>query len=59
MYGEGVTADSDVPEGFFIELREPTRICIKSTSGDYLIANKNGIFRLGDSDYENATKWEY
>ncbi|GLH06603.1 Protein singed [Gryllus bimaculatus] len=57
--GESVTADSDTPEGFFLELREPTRICIKSVGGEYLIANKNGNFRLGDTDYENATKWEY
>ncbi|KAK7861730.1 hypothetical protein R5R35_008703 [Gryllus longicercus] len=57
--GETVTADSDTPEGFFLELREPTRICIKSVGGEYLIANKNGNFRLGDTDYENATKWEY
>lgn len=56
---EGVSVESDVPEGFFIELREPTRICIKSVSGYYLSAGKNGMFRLGDGDYSNATKWEY
>ncbi|XP_023712701.1 protein singed [Cryptotermes secundus] len=57
--GESVTADSDTPEGFFLELRDPTRICIKSISGEYLVASKNGTFRLGDMDFENATKWEY
>lgn len=57
--GESVTADSDIPEGFFLELRDPTRICIKSVSGEYLVASKNGAFRLGDTDFENATKWEY
>jgi hypothetical protein len=57
--GESVTADTDVPEGFFLELRDPTRICIKSVSGEYLVASKNGAFRLGDPDFENATKWEY
>lgn len=56
---ECVTADSDVPEGFYLELREPTRICIKSIHGEYLTASKNGTFRLGDREYENATKWEY
>ncbi|KAL0278316.1 UNVERIFIED_CONTAM: hypothetical protein PYX00_000169 [Menopon gallinae] len=56
---ECVTADSDVPEGFYLELREPTRICIKSAHGEYLTASKNGTFRLGDREYENATKWEY
>ncbi|KAJ1527247.1 hypothetical protein ONE63_008772 [Megalurothrips usitatus] len=57
--GEGVCADSDAQEGFFLELREPTRICIKSVTGEYLVACKNGMFRLGDGSYENATKWEY
>jgi fascin 1/2 len=59
--GEEVNVDSDIPEGFFLELREPTRVCIKaaSPSGPYLSAGKNGGFRLGDPDYASATKWEY
>ncbi|XP_075232061.1 fascin domain-containing protein singed isoform X1 [Lycorma delicatula] len=58
---EGVTVDSDTPEGFFLELREPTRICLKAAgpSGCYLTAGKNGALRLGDSDVSSATKWEY
>ncbi|CAH1389345.1 unnamed protein product [Nezara viridula] len=58
---EGVTVESDTPEGFFLELREPTRICLKvaSPGGGYLSAGKNGAFRLGDQDYASATKWEY
>ena len=58
---ESITVDSDVPEGFFIELREPTKICIKTTnpSGEYLTAEKNGSFRLGDSSFQKATLWEY
>ncbi|XP_017770932.1 PREDICTED: protein singed [Nicrophorus vespilloides] len=56
---EGVTADSDVQEGFYLELREPTRLCIKSLQGNYLTASKNGVFRLGDTAIENATQWEY
>lgn len=58
---EGVNVDSDTPEGFFLELREPTRICIKSAGpgGYYLSAGKNGAFRYADSDYSTATKWEY
>lgn len=56
---ESVSAETDNPEGFYLELREPTRICIKSTNGSYLTANKNGAFRLGDSNVENATQWEY
>lgn len=56
---ETVTADSDTPEGFYLELREPTRLCIKTLSGNYLTSSKNGCFRLGDSSIENATQWEY
>jgi hypothetical protein len=56
---EGVTADSDTPEGFYLELREPTRLCIKTSNGNYLTAGKNGCFRLGDSSIDNATQWEY
>ncbi|XP_065338861.1 protein singed [Cloeon dipterum] len=57
--GESVQADTDTPEGFYIELRDPTRISIKGANGEYLQANKNGTFRLGDNDFETATKWEY
>lgn len=57
--GETVSAETDNPEGFYLELREPTRICIKGVSGHYLTANKNGAFRLGDTDVESATQWEY
>jgi hypothetical protein len=49
---EGVTADSDTPEGFYLELREPTRLCIKTSNGNYLTAGKNGCFRLGDSSID-------
>ncbi|XP_054282415.1 protein singed isoform X2 [Macrosteles quadrilineatus] len=58
---EGVHVDSDTPEGFFLELREPTRICIKAAgpSGCYLSAGKNGAFRLADTECQTATKWEY
>ncbi|XP_072746922.1 protein singed [Anoplolepis gracilipes] len=57
---EGVTVDSDMPsDGFYLELREPSRICIKCVDGRYLTAGKNGALRLGESDYESATKWEF
>lgn len=59
MDSESVTCDSDTPEGFYLELREPTRLCIKTATGNYLIANKNGCFRLGDTSIESATQWEY
>ncbi|XP_076257341.1 fascin domain-containing protein singed [Rhynchophorus ferrugineus] len=56
---ENVMVDSDTPVDFYLELREPTRLCIKTTSGNYLTAGKNGCFRLGDTSIENATQWEY
>lgn len=52
-------ADSEVPEGFFIELREATRMCIKNGSGQYIITEKNGGFKLGDADPARATLWEF
>ena len=52
-------ADSESPEGFFIELREATRMCIKNSSGQYIITEKNGGFKLGDTDPSRATLWEF
>jgi fascin 1/2 len=57
--GDEVTADGDIPHKFSIELKEPTRICIKTSAGHYLNAEKNGMFRVGDCNIENATKWEF
>lgn len=56
---EGITAESDTPEGFYLELREPIRLCIKTVNGNYLTANKNGAFYVGSTDIESATQWEY
>ncbi|CAH0564572.1 unnamed protein product [Brassicogethes aeneus] len=56
---ETINADSDTPEGFYLELREPTRLCIKSANGNYLAASKNGSFNLGGTSVETATQWEY
>lgn len=57
---EGVTVDSDIPsDGFYLELREPSRICIKCVDGRYLVAGKNGTLSLSETDYESATKWEF
>ncbi|XP_076041609.1 fascin domain-containing protein singed isoform X2 [Oratosquilla oratoria] len=57
--GDGVMADADAPEGFFIELREANRMAIKSTNGQYVVAEKNGGFRLSDTDPSRATLWEF
>lgn len=56
---ESVTADSDTPEGFYLELREPTRLSIKTINGNYLKASKNGAFHIGDTNIDSATQWEY
>ena len=42
-----------------MELREPTRMCIKDAQGTYLCAMKNGSFRFDTSDVERATHWEF
>ncbi|XP_047994891.1 protein singed [Leguminivora glycinivorella] len=58
--GESVTMDSDSPQGFHLELREPTRLAIRAAAGrEYLAAVKNGNFRLAGTDLSSATHWEY
>lgn len=57
---DSITVSADQPSlGFYLELREPSRICIKCTDGRYLTAGKNGAIRLGENDYTSATKWEF
>jgi len=55
----GIFADSDLPQGFYLELREPTRMCIKSAAGQYIMSKKNGGFSVDTSNAESATRWEY
>lgn len=58
--GDGsIIADSENPEPFYLELRDPTKMCIKNASGDYIIAEKNGVFRIGGPDPGSATQWDY
>ena len=52
-------ADGEAPEGFYIELREANRMCLKNTNGQYLVSEKNGGFKLGDTDSQRATLWEF
>ncbi|XP_054719506.1 protein singed-like [Uloborus diversus] len=54
-----ISVDSDVSQGFYIELREPSKLCIKTTDGNYIVAEKNGLFKVGGSASESATTWEY
>ncbi|XP_034830548.1 protein singed [Maniola hyperantus] len=57
---ESVTCDSDSPQPFHLELREPTRLAIRAASPKlYLAAAKNGNFRLASPDLAGATHWEY
>lgn len=57
---EGVSCDSDRPQGFHLELREPTRLAVRAAQGgSYLAAHKNGAFRLAGPDLASATLWEY
>ncbi|CAH2236495.1 jg21255 [Pararge aegeria aegeria] len=57
---EAVTCDSDSPQPFHLELREPTRLAIRAAAPPlYLAAAKNGNFRLASPDLAAATHWEY
>jgi len=58
-HDDGISCDAVVPQGFFLELREPTRMCLKSTGGQYVVSEKNGGFTIGTTDSEGATRWEY
>ena len=56
---DGVAAEADSPEGFYLELREPTRLCIKTAAGMYVNSEKNGGLKVGSGDQELATRWEF
>ena len=59
FHDDGLSADAENPVPYFIELRDPTRICIKTAQGRYINTDKNGGIKIGDSAPERATKWEY
>ena len=60
QFGDGgLTADSDTPHVFYLELRDPTRMCIKNGEGRYVNSEKNGTISLGNDDDLGATRWEY
>ncbi|XP_037523430.1 protein singed [Rhipicephalus sanguineus] len=54
-----ISVDSDDTCGFYVELREPSRLCLKTADGSYLNADKNGAFKAGAADPSQATLWEY
>jgi len=55
----GLTADSETPTDFYLELRDPTHMCIKNGEGRYVMSEKNGTISLGSTDEQGATRWEY
>jgi len=57
--GEGVSCNGDSPQSFHLEVREPTRMCIKDSEGSFLVSMKNGGFGLGTDEIESATRWDY
>lgn len=60
VVGDEISAEGDSPYKFYMELREPTKICIKSSNGCYINAEKNGVFRVtSETNVEKATKWEF
>lgn len=59
FHDDGLSSDAESSQGFFLELRDPTRICIKSVQGRYVNSDKNGGIVLGSTDIEDATQWEY
>ncbi len=59
FHDDGLSADSEDPQAFYLELRDPTRMCIKTAQGRYVNSEKNGGLGVGSSDAEGATQWEY
>jgi len=56
----GIACDSETPaHGFYLELREPTKVCIKTSGGNYLVEKRNGGFNVGGTDETEATRWEW
>lgn len=59
FHDDGLSADAETPSTFFLELRDPTRICIKTSQGRYVNSSKNGGITVGSNDGTEATNWEY
>ena len=56
---DGMSSDSDQQQGFYLELRTPTQMCIKTAGGRYIVCEKNGGFVVGSSEEAKATHWEF
>jgi len=59
FHDDGFSADAELPVPYFLELRDPTRICIKTAQGRYINTDKNGGIIVGSGEPERATRWEY
>ena len=54
----GIACNSDTPaHGFYLELREPTKVCIKTSGGNYIVEKRNGGFNVGGTDEAEATRF--
>ena len=42
FHDDGLSADSEDAQPFYLELRDPTRMCIKTAQGRYVNSEKNG-----------------
>lgn len=49
--GGAIMADSDTPTDFYIELRHPTKILIRTATHGYLNAHKNGQTALDNNQF--------
>ena len=54
---DGLVCDSPLPHSFYLEVREPTRLCIKTSESQYVCQQKNGGLTLGGQ--ESATRWQF
>ena len=59
FHDDGLSADSEDAQPFYLELRDPTRMCIKTAQGRYVNSEKNGGLGVGSTEAESATQWEY
>ena len=49
FHDDGLSADSEDAQPFYLELRDPTRMCIKTAQGRYVNSEKNGGLGVNSS----------
>jgi len=56
----GLTADSDQPQAFIVQLCRRSRLAIRAAvNGNYVSAEQNGAVSAKHPDVDRATLWEY